>query len=210
MDADTAAVITAYATSVLAVATLALFTVTFFLVRSTGEYVKLTHDLSEEAKRARQDTFRPILMPIDLGQYIRNSYAPSRTVSDHPHDLYQAVQNVGFGPAINIRARLEGSRKDEQTGKCTGCVIFDESRGYIPDLPASKKDKITTDGAYPGQPKDAQDIEIQVGAVLILVCDDIFGRHFRSFHRRTPEQWLSLGHEEIKDRPALVRPSTIL
>lgn len=202
MDASTAAVLTAYGTIALAIVTLALVTVTFFLVIFTAKYVKLTHDLSKEAKLTRQDSYRPILIPVDLGQYIRNAIEPRS-----PQNLYQAVRNVGSGPALNIWARLEGSMEFDETGKSTACVIFDESCGYIHDLPAGESGEVTTIGAYPGKRKDAQDVPILPEYVLKLSYDDIFGRQFVTSYKRTPFQWLSLGEQqEFKHRPRPIRP----
>lgn len=155
---------------------------TAFLAGATFLLAVATVWLAIQTQWARKDAHRPILVPYGSAKEIYNDYGlrVRGPVGPHDENYFLHVRNIGAGPAINVRVSLERG----------GEVLFDESRGRVGNLGAGEHDGIVTLGAEQGKPVEARDQSLVNGDRLILVCDDIFGRHFKMHYQRATGEWI--------------------
>lgn len=192
------AALNTFGTLAAAVATAVMAWLTYEAVKeSKDQRIEATRRFEDARKRDQQhhqDQFRPLLMAV-FGDGAPADRLDIVTTSN-PTDTYPAVyvkcsvQNIGVGPALNVRLSV---RKDGITG-------FGPTRELAPI--AAKGILAGTDGRfrlpviYHQGFKDA-DLPGLPGSlwVLVLEYEDVFGNKFHTLHRKDQgAMWAKADH----------------
>lgn len=153
----------------------------------------------EQDKHHHEDGFRPLLVltPINPGEAIERRDILS-TYSYPTHDVVVvrcSVQNIGAGPALNVRLHIRGDRR-------TG---FGPSRELVPIAPDSsfpeRGAQMELTVTYSPTYNKADLNNLSNGPwLLVLEYEDLFGNIFHTIHSKDlREPWTRVGRGPAPD-----------
>jgi hypothetical protein len=145
--------------------------------RQSADATKQAAIATEKSVEQMKDSVRPILVPL-AGSALAGRYEnlDSRLVQ------HVVIKNIGAGPALNGRCRLEnGSQKDAKARWATDAI---EARTYVRPLGVNEKDFMFV--YYLDSP-----FRFEEWSWLTVSYDDVYGRHFETEAQWNGHDWIT-------------------
>lgn len=169
-----------------------------------------TYRVIRQNRQQRQDAARPILLLTPFDGVVPANRAgllgPSSTVSPsentHSYQILCALNNVGVGPALQVRLQLRFMNRDDYgISRELAPLAAGEARGdaqHPLSLPVTLSISFhETDFA----------LAAGTGWTMVLEYQDVFGNRFHTLHASAPQQpWVVYGNGPA---PAGFRPAPV-